>query len=104
MSTKSKLTLTDKSNPWLIGYRDPVAKLNVLSQCIDLVPLSGDGENKLVVGDFVTQRVTGFKGINMEWGINLDQQIVGITYFYPDSVKNTGTTLIPLFVCFYDSN
>jgi len=70
--SKSKVLLTDKSNPWLHGFRDPVAKLSAFSQSIDLIPLAYDGENRLVVGDFSSNKVFGYKGINIEWAIDVN--------------------------------
>lgn len=90
----SKILLTDKSNPWLHGFRDPVAKLSVLPSGIELAPTAGDGENRLIVGDFLTSKVIGFKGINIEWTIHLDLQIIGLTYFHPSSVRTTSKQLL----------
>ncbi|KAM6897060.1 BBSome complex member BBS1 [Xenentodon cancila] len=36
---------------WLDAHYDPVAGLYTFSSCVDLADLSGDGENRLVVGD-----------------------------------------------------
>lgn len=65
--SKSKILLTDKANPWLHGFRDPVAKLNAYSSNMELIALSRDGENRLVVGDFLTNKIYGYKGINVEF-------------------------------------
>ncbi|XP_042070556.1 Bardet-Biedl syndrome 1 protein isoform X3 [Haplochromis burtoni] len=36
---------------WLDAHYDPVAGIYTFSSCVDLADLSGDGENRLVVGD-----------------------------------------------------
>lgn len=83
--SKSKVLLTDRSNPWLNGFRDPVAKLSAFSQNIELIPLAWDGENRLVIGDFNSNKVYGYKGMNVEWGIDVNEQIICISYFYLDT-------------------
>lgn len=41
----------DGGGKWLDAHYDPVAGLHTFSSCVDLADLSGDGENRLVVGD-----------------------------------------------------
>uniref|UniRef100_A0A8C5STV3 Bardet-Biedl syndrome 1 n=1 Tax=Laticauda laticaudata TaxID=8630 RepID=A0A8C5STV3_LATLA len=40
------------SSKWLDAYHDPVANLHTFSSCVTLADLHGDGDHKLVVGNF----------------------------------------------------
>ncbi|XP_060544566.1 Bardet-Biedl syndrome 1 protein homolog isoform X2 [Pantherophis guttatus] len=40
------------SSKWLDAYYDPVANLHTFSSCVTLADLHGDGDHKLVVGNF----------------------------------------------------
>ncbi|XP_026543374.1 Bardet-Biedl syndrome 1 protein [Notechis scutatus] len=40
------------SSKWLDAYYDPVANLHTFSSCVTLADLHGDGDDKLVVGNF----------------------------------------------------
>ncbi|XP_075891266.1 BBSome complex member BBS1 [Nelusetta ayraudi] len=42
---------SDDGGKWLDAHYDPVAGLYTFSSCVDLADLSGDGENRLLVGD-----------------------------------------------------
>ncbi|KAL4426877.1 hypothetical protein ABPG74_008801 [Tetrahymena malaccensis] len=88
--SKSKILLTDKSNPWLNGFRDPVAKINAFNSSMDLIPLTRDGENRLLVGDFVTNKILGYKGINVEFQIEVNEQIIAVSSFYPEHSQFSG--------------
>lgn len=50
-STMSSMESSDDGGKWLDAYYDPVAGLYTFSSCVDLADLSGDGENRLLVGD-----------------------------------------------------
>lgn len=47
----SSVESSDDGGKWLDAHYDPVAGLYTFSSCVDLADLSGDGENRLLVGD-----------------------------------------------------
>ncbi|XP_035989122.1 Bardet-Biedl syndrome 1 protein [Fundulus heteroclitus] len=50
----SSMESSGDGGKWLDAHYDPVAGLYTFSSCVDLADLSGDGENRLVVGDLGT--------------------------------------------------
>lgn len=50
-ATMSSMESSDDGGKWLDAHYDPVAGLYTFSSCVDLADLSGDGENRLLVGD-----------------------------------------------------
>lgn len=83
MTTNSSF-ITDKSGPWLNGWTDLVANLNILPNCIKLVDVGGNGNYKLVIVD-MTGRLICFNGTNIEWETRVPEMIIlGLSYIYTE--------------------
>lgn len=77
----------EKKGPWMCAWKDPLANIKTISNCIKLGDVKGDGEARLLIAD-QNQKFSIYKGTTIETEYNLIDVPLAITLFYSEVSKN----------------
>ncbi|KAM3142817.1 hypothetical protein pb186bvf_005201 [Paramecium bursaria] len=76
-----------KQGPWLNGWNDLVANLDIFSTCMRLIDVQGTGQNNLVVAD-KDGRLICYKDTQIAWETRVPtSSSVCLTYFYSEATN-----------------